>query len=570
VAALIVSLLTGLRIAADAADEPTFSRALGLIALTGSVYWLHYLAGVMLAAVATGYGVYLALGQLAGRFALPTGTIRLMLTWDGRSAWRVRNVLIYYTIFALIACQMVGGSMLYLGVVPPLGVAWLIRFHQYTAYALVLVAVLHVASQYAFGAAKPASGVGRLAAGLFWLLKMLRPKFAHRATPGSIQLSTNAAAMVLAIAATVATGGGLLAIDRSLLSTLTIERIDPQVAPILDGVDDDPVWARARRLRVHTRRGINLPRGASMVEIQAVATAETVFFKCRWEDPTRSLKHLLLIKRADGWHLLHQQFDLEDENLYYEDKFGLLFSRSSEIAGGGTVHLGPKPIPGLPDGLSRRSLHYTIDDAIVDFWHWRSVRSQPTGHADDNYFGPLVEPTPEQVAGEARYKGGFVFDPGKAGYKYNFRRQGPGGYRGPLQPIYLPIDLEALQSRLKPIVSAPNVSDSAAWFMNEGETAPYDPAIDARIPVGTIIPSITLNASGWEGDRADLSSGARWVDRHWTLEIARKLDTGSSFDVAITTDAPIYLWVSVFDHTQTRHSKHIRPVKLVLAPLPTS
>ena len=53
-----------------------------------------------------------------------------------------------------------------------------------------------------------------------------------------------------------------------------------------------------------------------------------------------------------------------------------------------------------------------------------------------------------------------------------------------------------------------------------------------------------------------------WKDGHWTLEVRRALDTRSSYDVPISDG--VYLWVSVFDHTQTRHSWHVRPLRLRL------
>jgi len=40
----------------------------------------------------------------------------------------------------------------------------------------------------------------------------------------------------------------------------------------------------------------------------------------------------------------------------------------------------------------------------------------------------------------------------------------------------------------------------------------------------------------------------------------RALDTGSTYDVALRDGT--YLWVAVFDHSQTRHSWHMRPLRL--------
>jgi len=32
------------------------------------------------------------------------------------------------------------------------------------------------------------------------------------------------------------------------------------------------------------------------------------------------------------------------------------------------------------------------------------------------------------------------------------------------------------------------------------------------------------------------------------------------------TDRDIYMWVNVFDHTQIRHTRHARPVRVVTQP----
>jgi hypothetical protein len=242
-----------------------------------------------------------------------------------------------------------------------------------------------------------------------------------------------------------------------------------------------------------------------------------------------------------------------------------LLSRSPEIGGGGTVHLGPHPLPDKPPAFSGRGLHYTADGSIADMWHWKAVRSQPAGHTDDNSFGPPAKPKPEELAGTLRYKGGYVTDPGKVSYKNNFGHQGPGGFQKSLKPARLPADFAALQSRLAPMNLDPAASEAAPWLMTEVESVPYSEELDAVIPEGIVIPGVLLSGAGWEGDRADLRSGAEWADGHWTLEIARKLDTGSPVDLAFVPGDPLYLWVSVFDHTQTRHSRHMRPIRLELS-----
>jgi hypothetical protein len=181
--------------------------------------------------------------------------------------------------------------------------------------------------------------------------------------------------------------------------------------------------------------------------------------------------------------LLHEQYDVEDEDLYYEDKFAVLLSGEPKIAGGVT-QLGPKPLADKPGGLSGRGLHYTDDGSTADLWHWKAVRSQPFGVLDDSHIGPPSEAKPEEAAGTTRYKAGYRTDPGKASVKNNFAHEGPGGYRGAVRPVRLPTDPRALRARL----GEPNLdlqaSDTAPWAMGEAESLPYTPERDAAIRAG--------------------------------------------------------------------------------------
>jgi hypothetical protein len=94
------------------------------------------------------------------------------------------------------------------------------------------------------------------------------------------------------------------------------------------------------------------------------------------------------------------------------------------------------------------------------------------------------------------------------------------------------------------------------------ETVPYSAEEDAKIPVGTIIPAVLITGKH-EGDRYDVKGAAHWADGHWTLVTSRDLKTGSKYDQDFVPGKDLYMWVSVFDHTQTRHTRHVRPVRIV-------
>jgi hypothetical protein len=50
----------------------------------------------------------------------------------------------------------------------------------------------------------------------------------------------------------------------------------------------------------------------------------------------------------------------------------------------------------------------------------------------------------------------------------------------------------------------------------------------------------------------------------WILEVRRVLDTKSQYDVPFIPGKPVFITVVPFNRTQTRHSEHIEPVRVLL------
>ena len=101
--------------------------------------------------------------------------------------------------------------------------------------------------------------------------------------------------------------------------------------------------------------------------------------------------------------------------------------------------------------------------------------------------------------------------------------------------------------------------ESSAWWLKTDETEPFSNELNERIPVGTVIPSVLLTPK--EAERpTDVIGAARWASGRWSLEVKRRLDTGGAFDVAIKTGA--LMWVAAFDHAETWHTYHVRPLEL--------
>jgi hypothetical protein len=345
---------------------------------------------------------------------------------------------------------------------------------------------------------------------------------------------------------------------------LYVARIPASAAPVLDGDLADPAWRLARPITVLTNQGANFDgSGASEVEIRAVHDGEVVYFSFVWSDSTRSLKHLPLIKKADGWHVMQSAYDVGDENEYHEDKFSVLLARSGALLGGDRAfHVGRAPAAGKPATFSGRGLHYTIDGSVVDVWQWRATRGGLQGFVDDGHFGPPAAAGPDEVAGRSPYKGGYAADPGTANYAHNFEQRGPGGYRSAVQPKRLPSDWQKTWSAMGRVAGvSPSIGegDGARWWMTEDESLPYSRELDDRYPVDAVIPGVIIGGN-YSGDRADVRSAARWAAGRWAIEIARRLDTSSSYDVPIMTG--VLMQVAAFDRSQIRHTRHMRPVRL--------
>jgi len=398
-----------------------------------------------------------------------------------------------------------------------------------------------------------------------------RAKIAARgrqAKPHNPTLQSNP--FVVAAAIAISGASALLAADWLSVDRVVIHRIEAVDAPTLDGDTSDKVWRNLQPYSLMTNEGGNFDgKGESRVEIKAVHDGTWAYFLFTWEDPTRSLKQLPLVKEIDGWHVLHNGYESGDEHDYNEDKFSVLLTTSDAIlAGDRTFHAGQRPLTDKPATMTGRGLHYSAPDAgYVDVWLWKATSGGPTGWMDDAHFGPPLDPTPEQVRYQVPYRGGFAPDPGTPNYSKNFTaapempNEGNPDSHPLVTPRRLPKDLAAIAAAMGEISLDPNLgeSDGARWFMTESESVPYATELDKLIPIGTVLPGVILGGD-FTGDRADVRCAARWASGHWALEVARKLDTQSKFDVPLKSGT--YMRVAAFDHSQIRHTRHVRPIRL--------
>jgi hypothetical protein len=298
----------------------------------------------------------------------------------------------------------------------------------------------------------------------------------------------------------------------------------------------------------------------SRVEIRALYDGEFAYFAFTWDDPTRSLKHLPLVKDKDGWHVVASQSDLADESVYHEDKFAVLLSPPGLPLIGAAIHLSNIPLAGKPASSSGRGMHYTLDGSILDVWQWRA--GGLSGYIENCHFGGPHDSEDDREETGTRYNGGFAVDPGHPRYELNFVTDGTDRALSVL-PRRLPKDIVATREAMGRISEATNESESesARWWLTMPESIDYSPGADAVVPSGTMIPGIIM-AGGRAARPDDIRGIGRWAAGRWTLELVRRLRTGSPYDVDIGDGA--LLWVAAFDHSEMRHTRHLRPFQLKL------
>ena len=107
-------------------------------------------------------------------------------------------------------------------------------------------------------------------------------------------------------------------------------------APTLDGNPSDAAWAAAKPIKVALSDGANFGgKGETTATLKAVYSGDTVYFLIQYADPTNSLQRGPYQKQADGsWKQLKDPANKGgDNNVYYEDKWAMIWNINNSIAG---------------------------------------------------------------------------------------------------------------------------------------------------------------------------------------------------------------------------------------------
>ena len=553
---LALNLLSGMRIgwgyeeSALGGMQGTWSAMLSKLAPAGTMFGvnlivLHVWSAFLLLLVAGVYGGYMFRSGAARRLKVGRADIEKLVAgirggrfWRSKPALWSANVLVYWLSFAFIGVLTVTGFALYwldLGLAEALGGYDLMRLlHAVVGYLLIPYTILHATLQWFFGR--------------FWTIFKIQLWRPH----------VLAGFVALAVAVPIAAGAYLI---DDMPRTLTVARIIGNgAAPVLDGIPSDAIWTSVKPVVIHTAKSTNSPGHVVDVTVKAVHDGQNVYFQFQWDDPDASFHRYPLIKTDGGWKVLQTAFSNADENVYYEDKLSMYITKVKNGSCAATCHLGAGP---YSEKNEKHGLHYTAGGEYGDVWHWKSVRTNPMGalkgepgYADDQYFGPRTPVKPGE-----RYTGGYYPDPDQGGgYAYNFTKVDAAKSLNDTQvvPKFLP-PAEAVHSNANPATS----EHGGIWWIHKAKAVPYTKQADTY-EVGTVIPNIVI--SPLTGDRGHVRAKAEWKAGRWTLETQRVLDTGSKYDVAFVPGEPVYITVATYNRTQTRHSEHIKPVRVVLEP----
>jgi Ethylbenzene dehydrogenase len=171
---------------------------------------------------------------------------------------------------------------------------------------------------------------------------------------------------------------------------------------------------------------------------------------------------------------------------------------------------------------------------IGDMWHMKGMRTGPLGNVDDQY----VDHT--RFDAKASPNAGRKSDPGGPEYKAFGLVNG--------KPEFMNKD------------GKPTNAGGTVYIV-DGNQAPFD---DSKFKAGDEVASFFIYPL--KADRADIKVAMRWNNGVQTSEVARKLTTGSKFDIQFKDLSAQYgFGVAAFDNAQVRHAVHYDPLYLRFA-----
>jgi len=288
---------------------------------------------------------------------------------------------------------------------------------------------------------------------------------------------------------------------------------------------EDLPWGEAAPLAVRLYNGHGFNAGRTEVTLKAMYSAEELFVLAEWQDAEENIEYWPWRRTADGWE--HLVTNPKDEQVYYEDKFALLFPIDPDVMFeqfGCAIHC--HQTKSMPFGLKG-----TDEDHPLDVWHWKASRTDPAGYVDDKFW---------QGRDMTAKEGGRKADPCESGGYVKNKTEDK------TLPKWLPSSKEAIRRGAIP----------------KEHAVPYSEELAAQYAVGDEIPGLVCARA--IGDRGSVTCTSRYADGRWQLFIRRKLDTGSEYDVIFKPGGRHAFGCAAFDHCAKRHAYNNKVYTLAL------
>jgi hypothetical protein len=268
-------------------------------------------------------------------------------------------------------------------------------------------------------------------------------------------------------------------------------------------------------------------KGDTVVTLKAAYTADMLYMLIQYKDPTNSVRRGPYQKQADGsWRKLSDPANKGgDDNLYYEDKWAMLWptneATAQQFAKEGCAmacHEGQTK----PYG----NKYTNLPGQLLDMWHMKGQRTGTLGFVDDQYTDDTRYDA--KTSPNAGRKG----DPGPVGGEYTNVSLVNG------KPAFMSRDAKAANS-------------GGTYYIKKGDEVAFD---DSRFKAGDEVASIISNPLTGT-DRGDVRTVNTYANGVHTSVVSRKLVTGSKFDVQFSDMSARYgFGFAAFDNAQVRHA----------------
>jgi hypothetical protein len=253
------------------------------------------------------------------------------------------------------------------------------------------------------------------------------------------------------------------------------------------------------------------------LKTKSVYTKDEILFRFEWPDKDKSMD-------KNAWKFSGGKWNKIKAN---EDRLGLVFeiNRIDKFATKGCAVMCHN------ESKNEKEWYYAVSSQKekADMWHWKSVRSNPVGYAEDGYVAFNATKEPEK--GRKRDAGSGT----KAKNNRTKDKSGPAYMQDPSKSASIPGTLLVAQ------------------------------AVEIKNPTGfkdgDQIPGYMLQP-GWKDSFADVKAKGAWQNGKWTVMMSRKLNTGYDDDIQFNTRKKYPFSLAVFDNSGEHDSYNAEPLKL--------